>query len=52
MKLFCRGVMFIAISTAMLLAGCQTIEGMGKDVQSGGKAISKASSKTQANAKK
>ena len=29
------------------LAGCNTIEGVGKDVQSGGKAIENAADKTQ-----
>ena len=31
--------------TALVLAGCNTFEGMGKDIQKGGAAIEKAATK-------
>jgi predicted small secreted protein len=32
----------VVLSVSMLLAACNTVEGVGKDIQSGGKAIEKA----------
>jgi predicted small secreted protein len=32
----------IAIVAALLLAGCHTVEGVGKDIKKGGEAIEKA----------
>lgn len=44
MKNISRFLVASILSVAVaLLAGCQTIDGMGKDVSAGGKAISKAS---------
>lgn len=39
-QLILAGAFTLAIGS---LVGCQTMEGLGKDVQSGGKAISRAS---------
>jgi len=36
-----RSILFI-IAAALALAGCNTIEGVGKDVKKGGEAIEKA----------
>jgi predicted small secreted protein len=32
----------IAIAAALLLAGCNTVQGVGKDIKKGGEAIEKA----------
>ena len=32
----------VVLAVSMLLAACNTVEGVGKDIQSGGKAIEKA----------
>ena len=32
----------IAIALALVLAGCNTVEGVGKDIKKGGEAIEKA----------
>ena len=32
----------IAIAAALVLAGCNTVEGVGKDIKKGGEAIEKA----------
>jgi len=38
----------VALVTAMaVVAGCNTISGMGKDVQAGGRAVEKAADKTK-----
>ncbi len=38
---------FAFIFAALLLAGCNTIEGIGKDVKKGGEAIEKAAEKAK-----
>jgi predicted small secreted protein len=38
-----RGLLIVILATLpMLLASCNTIEGVGKDIQDGGKAMNKA----------
>jgi len=32
----------VVLAVSMLLAACNTVEGVGKDIQSGGKAIEKS----------
>ena len=32
----------VVLAVSMLLAACNTVEGVGKDIQSGGKAIERA----------
>ena len=44
MKSITAGLMVAAL---LALMGCNTVEGVGKDVQSGGKAIENAADKTQ-----
>ena len=39
---------FLAV-TMMLVAGCNTVEGAGKDVSAGGKAIERAADKAKPN---
>ncbi len=39
--------LFALAGLVLGLAGCNTVEGVGKDVQSGGKAIENAADKTQ-----
>jgi len=38
---------FVFIVAALLIAGCNTIEGIGKDVKKGGEAIEKAAEKAK-----
>lgn len=38
---------FAFVAAAVLLAGCNTIEGIGKDVKKGGEAIEKAAEKAK-----
>ncbi len=46
-----KRLIFLAIATVsicgLLLAGCHTMQGVGQDVQSGGKAITKAACKNK-----
>jgi predicted small secreted protein len=37
----------IALACALMLAGCNTIEGIGKDIKKGGEAIEKAAEKAK-----
>jgi entericidin B len=37
----------IAIAAALVLAGCNTVEGLGKDIKKGGEAIEKAAEKAK-----
>jgi predicted small secreted protein len=37
----------IAIAVALVLAGCNTMEGVGKDIRKGGEAIEKAAEKAK-----
>jgi entericidin B len=38
---------FAAIALAFALAGCNTVEGLGKDIKKGGEAIEKAAEKNK-----
>ena len=38
---------FVAIAIAFALAGCNTVEGLGKDIKKGGEAIEKAAEKNK-----
>jgi predicted small secreted protein len=38
---------FVAIAIAVALAGCNTVEGLGKDIKKGGEAIEKAAEKNK-----
>jgi predicted small secreted protein len=35
-------VPFVILAVSMLLSACNTVEGVGKDIQSGGKAVERA----------
>jgi len=37
----------IAFAAALLLAGCNTVEGVGKDIKKGGEAIEKSANKAK-----
>ncbi len=37
----------LAIAIALVLAGCNTVEGLGKDIKKGGEAIEKAAEKAK-----
>ena len=37
----------IALATALVLAGCNTVEGVGKDIKKGGEAIEKSANKSK-----
>ena len=37
----------IALACALALAGCNTVEGLGKDIKKGGEAIEKAAEKAK-----
>ena len=37
----------VAIACALLLAGCNTVEGLGRDIKKGGEAIEKAAEKAK-----
>ncbi len=37
-----KTTLFAALCAALLLAGCNTFQGMGKDIEKGGQAIEKA----------
>jgi len=37
----------IALACAFVLAGCNTVEGLGKDIKKGGEAIEKAAEKAK-----
>jgi predicted small secreted protein len=39
--------MFAMVAAVMLVAGCNTIEGIGKDVKKGGEVIEKAADKAK-----
>ena len=36
------GRVFLLLSVAAILAGCNTVQGVGKDIQKGGQAVEKA----------
>jgi len=38
---------FLALVAAFALAGCNTVEGLGKDIKKGGEAIEKAADKNK-----
>ena len=38
---------FLAAAIALALAGCNTVEGLGKDIKKGGEAIEKAADKNR-----
>ncbi len=40
-----KRILFVALASLYLLAGCNTIEGMGKDIQKGGEKIEEAAKK-------
>jgi predicted small secreted protein len=37
----------IALAAALVLAGCNTVEGVGKDIKKGGEAIEKSANKSK-----
>jgi predicted small secreted protein len=39
--------LLIALACAFVLAGCNTVEGLGKDIKKGGEAIEKAAEKAK-----
>ncbi|HNK19624.1 MAG TPA: entericidin A/B family lipoprotein [Piscinibacter sp.] len=40
-----KRILFVCLASLYLLAGCNTIEGMGKDIQKGGEKIEEAAKK-------
>ncbi len=40
-----KRTLFVLLAAAYLLAGCNTIEGMGKDIKTGGEKIEEAAKK-------
>ncbi len=42
-----RKVMLFIVASAFVLAGCNTVEGVGKDIKKGGEAIEKAAEKSR-----
>jgi len=40
-----KRILFVLLAALYLLAGCNTIEGMGKDIQKGGEKIEEAAKK-------
>ena len=44
-KQFLKRILFAFLASLYLLAGCNTIEGMGKDIQKGGEKIEEAAKK-------
>jgi entericidin B len=40
-------VVFLGLLSALVMSGCNTVEGIGKDVKKGGEAIEKAAEKAK-----
>ncbi|MBS0442105.1 MAG: entericidin A/B family lipoprotein [Proteobacteria bacterium] len=40
-----KRILFVCLASLYLLAGCNTIEGMGRDIQKGGEKIEEAAKK-------
>jgi entericidin B len=42
-----RKVILVILASAFVVAGCNTVEGVGKDIKKGGEAIEKAAEKAR-----